>query len=169
MSSPNDFLAQMGIDPNEVDEFDDRQRKGGPLDRRVCICGHAINKHKKPAEPKDIPWKSGPTDGYLCKPNGGMSCACRAPLPVLLVSDTRTFLRRTEGGGALHALIRGLRNMPEKATAEWLIERTCARCDATGDEYQIYPVPLTKTGKLVFDGASEGYDRFLCQKCREEV
>lgn len=166
MNNPNDFLAQMGIDPNEVDEHDDRQRKAGPIDKRICLCGHGINKHKTPEGKVYI---NGPTDGYLCKPNGGMDCPCRAPEAVLLVSDSRTFLRRTQGGGALHALIRGLRNMPKGSTAEWLIDRVCAKCSATGDELEIYPVPLTKVGRQTFDGKSEGYDRFLCKTCREEV
>jgi hypothetical protein len=173
MNDPLDALAAMGITPDEVDARDTRQKKGGPLDRRICLCGHAINKHKihmTTENPKGIPWTEGevPPTGMLCRINA-MNCACREPIPVLKVSDARSFLRTTEGAGALHALTRGLRSLIKNATYEWLIELECVKCGVTGAENQIQPVPLTKLGKKTVDGRSQGYDRFLCQKCREDI
>jgi hypothetical protein len=173
MNDPLEALAAMGITSSEVDSRDNRQKKGGPLDRRICMCGHAINKHKihiTPENPKGIPWTEGPvpTTGMLCRINA-MNCACREPIPVLKVSDARSFLRTTEGSGALHALTRGLRNLIKNATYEWLIDLECVKCGSVGAENQIQPVPLTKLGKKTFDGKSQGYDRFLCLKCREEL
>jgi hypothetical protein len=173
MSNPLDDLAAMGITSADVDARDTRQKKGGPLDRRICMCGHPINRHKihmTQENPKGIPWTEGPvpSTGMLCRINA-MDCSCKEPMPVLKVTDARSFLRTTEGAGATHALIRGLRSLMPNATYEWLIEIVCKRCGATGAEDQIQPVPLTKLHRKTVDGRSHGYDRFLCIKCREEV
>jgi hypothetical protein len=173
MTNPLDDLAAMGITPEEVDARDTRQKNGGPRDRRICMCGHAINKHKihmTPENPKGIPWTEGPVppSGMLCKINA-MTCSCREPIPVLEVTDARSFLRTTEGPGPAHALIRGLRSLMPNATYKWLIDIACKRCGATGAEDQIQPVPLTKLHRKTVDGRSHGYDRFLCMKCREEI
>ena len=173
MSNPLDDLAAMGITAADVDARDTRQKKGGPIDRRICLCGHAINKHKihmTPENPKGIPWVEGPVPptGMLCRINA-MNCSCKEPMPVLKVTDARSFLRTTEGAGATHALIRGLRSLMPNATYEWLIDLECAKCGAAGSENQIQPVPLTKLGKKTPDGKSQGHDRFLCLKCREEI
>lgn len=173
MSNPLDDLAAMGISVAEVDARDTRQKKGGPKDRRICMCGHPINRHKihmTQENPKGIPWVEGeiPITGMLCRINA-MNCSCKEPMPVLKVTDARSFLRTTEGAGPAHALIRGIKDLMPNATYEWLIDIECKKCGVSGAEEQIQPVPLTKLRKRTVDGRSHGYDRFLCLKCREEV
>jgi hypothetical protein len=123
-----------------------------------------------PENPKGVPWTEGPvpSTGMLCRINA-MNCSCKEPIPVLKVTDARSFLRTTEGAGATHALIRGIRDIMPNATYEWLIDIKCQRCGVVGPEHQIQPVPLTKLQKRTTDGKSQGYDRFLCLTCREEV
>ena len=173
MNDPLDDLAAMGITLADVDARDTRQKRGGPIDRRICLCGHPINRHKihmTPENPKGVPWTEGPvpSTGMLCRINA-MNCSCKEPIPVLKVTDARSFLRTTEGAGATHALIRGIRDIMPNATYEWLIDIKCQRCGVIGPEHQIQPVPLTKLQKRTTDGKSQGYDRFLCLTCREEV
>jgi hypothetical protein len=173
MNDPLDDLAAMGITLADVDARDTRQKRGGPIDRRICLCGHPINRHKihmTPENPKGVPWTEGPvpSTGMLCRINA-MNCSCKEPIPVLKVTDARSFLRTTEGAGATHALIRGIRDIMPNATYEWLIDIKCQRCGVVGPEHQIQPVPLTKLQKRTTDGKSQGYDRFLCLTCREEV
>ncbi len=173
MNDPLDDLAAMGITLADVDARDTRQKRGGPIDRRICMCGHPINRHKihmTPENPKGVPWTEGPvpSTGMLCRINA-MNCSCKEPIPVLKVTDARSFLRTTEGAGATHALIRGIRDIMPNATYEWLIDIKCQRCGVVGPEHQIQPVPLTKLQKRTTDGKSQGYDRFLCLTCREEV
>ena len=173
MSNPLDDLEAMGITSADVDARDTRQKKGGPIDRRICMCGHPINRHKihmTPENPKGVPWTEGPvpSTGMLCRINA-MNCSCKEPIPVLKVTDARSFLRTTEGSGPAHALIRGIRDIMPKATYEWLIDIKCQRCGVMGAEHKIQPVPLTKLQKRTLDGKSQGYDRFLCLNCREDV
>jgi len=173
MSNSLDDLEAMGITSADVDARDTRQKKGGPIDRRICMCGHPINRHKihmTPENPKGVPWTEGPvpSTGMLCRINA-MNCSCKEPIPVLKVTDARSFLRTTEGAGAAHALIRGIRDIMPKATYEWLIDIKCQKCGVIGAEHKIQPVPLTKLQKKTLDGKSQGYDRFLCLNCREDV
>jgi hypothetical protein len=173
MSNSLDDLEAMGITSADVDARDTRQKRGGPIDRRICMCGHPINRHKihmTPENPKGVPWTEGPvpSTGMLCRINA-MNCSCKEPIPVLKVTDARSFLRTTEGAGAAHALIRGIRDIMPKATYEWLIDIKCQRCGVIGAEHKIQPVPLTKLQKKTLDGKSQGYDRFLCLNCREDV
>lgn len=102
MTNALDMLAQLGVTAADVDAHEDRQKNSGPTDRRICLCGHPINRHKigmTTENPKGVPWKEGPVAAgeMVCKPNG-LTCGCRNPDPVLLVSDSRTFLRVTSGG-----------------------------------------------------------------------
>ena len=175
MTDAKEFFSKLGVTAEEVDKKEDRQKRRGPVDRRICLCGHGTNKHRNPEiEDED---RNRYIDGvvaertYGCYPNAKVMCPCRLPQPVIRVSDSRWFLRKTTGGGASHALIRGIRSLMEieGATVEWLVEPTCNKCGTKDLEKSILPVPLTKAGRLTHDGLSEGYDRFLCEECRMEV
>lgn len=126
-----------------------RRRSG---DRRICVCGHPAGRHTQ---------VQGIT---LCKPTR-MECPCKNLRAVLRAEDTRNFLRKTEGSGALHALGRGLKAAHEAGkTVEWLVEAKCDRCLTPG---QVSPVAVTQRGIVV--QAATGFDALLCRKCREEV
>ena len=160
----DEMFSSMGVDPTEV--VDDRQEQS-VTDKRICICGHGASKHK---DLDDNKYKNDFGSGvWMCKPNA-MDCLCKVPYPVMEVSNTRYFLRRTTGAGKLHALLKGMSALAAKGgTAKWLIELTCAKCKVTGEDKGITPVPLNKLGRQTFDGLSEGNDTFLCIECRKDI
>lgn len=176
MTDAKEFFKQLGISSEVMDNAkDDRQKSRGPTDRRICLCGHGTNKHQDPTIGDDQRnrYVDGPVAerAYICYPNANVVCPCKLPTPVIVVSDSRWFLRKTTGGGHLHALIKGIISLQkiDKATVDWLIVPTCARCGESGIDKNILPVPLTKEFRLTHDGKSDGYDRFLCEECRKEV
>ena len=151
--SAQSALAALGIDLGEAVEMDKALQQRAPRDTRICVCGHGISKHTDEA------------GRVLCKPSA-MDCPCKHIRPVIDVDDTRYFLRNTQGGGAMHALSRGLSALAMAGkNATWLIELKCDRC-GTVDEI-VTPVPVTHEGRArTYD---TGYHGLLCQSCREEV
>lgn len=154
MSSASDALAAMGMNTDEVLEVDSVLRtRPAKRDGRICICGHGVMKHTEIA-------------GVVnCKPSK-MDCPCKKVRPVIDAEDTRPFLRKTQGGGPMHALTRGLAALAESGKdAEWIIDLVCDRCGV--ESSSLIPVPVTKDGRLVLEPT--GYDKLLCQSCRESV
>jgi len=119
-------------------------------DGRICICGHPMKRHTE--------------YGGLstCSPSR-LVCPCKKGKPVLEVSDTRVFLRKTRGSGTAHALTQGILACKGKHEVKWLVEQRCDRCKSEG---KVSPVPVTQQG-IIKDEAT-GYDVLLCQRCREE-
>lgn len=149
-------LAALGVSLEEVLEADSELRtRPAKRDGRICICGHSMTKHK--------------FDKYLgtteCKPSR-MHCPCKESRPVLEAEDTRPFLRRTQGAGAMHALSRGLAALVASGkTAEWTIDMKCDRCGQESNE--LIPVPVTKNGVASIEPT--GIDKLICPSCREEI
>ena len=153
-NASRDALAALGLTVEEVQEVDGtlRQQKFG-TDRRVCLCGHGAPKHTEAA------------GRSMCKPSR-YACPCKNLRPVLEAEDVRPFLCRTVGGGAMHALVRGISSLAVRGkNSHWIIELKCDRCQGT-DEV-VVPVPVTEHGKATT--YATGYDALLCQTCREEV
>lgn len=152
-----DALLRMGITPEDVDRADielaERRKAAQAVTRHVCACGHGIARHTV-------------VHGIvMCKP-ARMECPCKKARPVLVVQDTRLFIRKTEGGGAEHALSRGIREALTKGkSVEWLVDPICDRCGS--DKGPIVPVPVTQSGIAV--SRATGYDALLCPDCRVEV
>lgn len=152
-----DALLKMGLTPEDVDRADielaERRKANAAIDRHVCACGHAMSRHTI-------------ANGIvMCKP-ARMECLCKRARPVLVVQDTRLFIRKTEGGGAEHALTRGIReSLTKNKSVEWLIDLVCDRCGKEADS--VVPVPVTQNGTAV--SRATGYDALLCPDCRVEV
>jgi hypothetical protein len=89
-------------------------------------------------------------------------------IPVLEVSNTKYFLKKTTGSGELHALTRGIRALSkvENSTIKWLVERTCLLCGCTTEQDRIIPAVFNSDKTLKQTEGSIGYDDFVCQKCR---
>ena len=173
MSNPAlEALAAMGIEPETIDTHDISTVNRLGVDRRVCMCGHALDRHKAEATlgwDKPIPilkWNN-PNDPFKCTPNA-QSCSCRRLIPVLEVSNTKYFLKKTNGSGELHALTRGLRALAkvQNHIMKWLVEPTCVVCEATGATDRIVPACFNKDKTIRTEEGSIGYDDFICQKCR---
>jgi len=147
-------LEAMGMNMDEVLEMDSVLRtRPAKRDGRICICGHGVMKHTE-------------LGGMVnCKPSK-MDCPCKKIRPVLDAEDTRPFLRKTQGGGPMHALSRGLASLLSTGKeAEWIIDLKCDRCGKESDT--LIPVPVTQSGVAVTEPT--GFDALLCQNCREEV
>ena len=154
-NSSLDVLASMGITIEDIDQADAEliEKKKHAIDRQVCACGHAMSRHTI-------------VHGITyCKP-ARMECPCKKPRAVIETSDTRLFIRKTDGAGPAHALIRGLRAAIEKnKETRWCVEHVCDRCGK--DHPNIVPVPVTQGGHAV--SYATGYDALLCPNCRLDV
>jgi hypothetical protein len=169
-----DALTAMGIDVELVDIYDAKKHNRS-IDRRICICGHPVTRHKtwqrdeflKKDVLVPILEAENPQAKFQCQPNA-LLCDCKKCIPVLKVSNTKYFLKKTDGASESHALVRGLRGLinSEIPEMEWLVERVCCLCQAVGDD--IVPAPFTEEGALKRSKGSEGYDNFVCQSCRSE-
>jgi hypothetical protein len=171
MSNPAlDALAAMGVDVQKIDILDNSKSNNRSVDRRICICGHSVDRHKDPNTPypyTPILKTSNPDGAFICQPNA-MTCNCKKVIPVLLVSNPKYFLKKTEGHGELHALTRGIRGLAkvEGHTMEWLIDPQCRLCGSSGAGERIVPASFTVSGELKRSQGSDGYDAFICEKCR---
>jgi hypothetical protein len=157
MESADSVLTAMGIDPEAARAVDRAQRRGRRVrDNRVCICGHGMSRHS------DV---NGAT---FCKPSA-LTCECKAARPVLEADDTRYFLRRTNGPGTAHALVRGIAASGERGVrVRWIEQPTCDRCGSA--EGGILPAPVMRAGgRINPSGDSTGYDKFLCPTCIGEL
>ena len=155
--SAEEALAMIGLTADDVDEADvalaEQRKINASINRHVCACGHAMSRHTV-------------VHGIvMCKP-ARMECPCKRSRPVLLAQDTRLFIRKTEGGGAAHALSRGIReSMAKGKSVEWLIDLVCDRCGR--DTVSVTPVPVSQQGTA--RPYATGYDALLCSDCRVEV
>jgi len=153
MTDASEALKALGIDVNEAIETDKALLVRKIRDSRICLCGHSKNRHT------DIQGRT------FCKPTK-MDCPCKKQRYVLEAEDTRMFLRKTVGGGAMHALVRGLTaSIQAGKKATWIIELVCDRCGSV-DEI-VTPVPVTQHG--VISSEATGYDALVCATCRESV
>jgi hypothetical protein len=149
MSDVFDFL---GVDENEAEEYLKEIENGKHIqDRRVCICGHPMVRHKLEV---DLGY-------FVCSPNAA-GCLCRTPRAVLETGDLRKFLRSTKGMGSSHALTQGML-AAKKADVEmnWIEQPSCDKCGASG--VKVIPAPVSPNGQIL-DKASR-LNVFLCQDC----
>lgn len=154
MTSARDALEAMGMNVDEVMEVDSVLRTRPPQrDGRICLCGHGISKHQS---------FSG---RVVCKPSK-MDCPCKKIRAVIDAEDSRPFLRRTQGGGPMHALSRGLAALAASGKdAQWIIDLECDKCHEYSDN--LVPVPVTANGFAAEEAT--GYDALLCPSCREQI
>ena len=154
-SSAESALEALGISLEEATEVDKVFRQTRGNNRNVCICGHGETKHYFEA------------GRWFCKP-ARLECKCRHLKTVLEAEDVRPFICKTTGGGKLHALSRGiaalaLMDPPKKIT--WTVDLYCDRCKNT--DSVVTPVPVTEYGTPTT--YPTGFDKFLCQSCRESI
>lgn len=148
-----DGLKMLGLSEKDMEALEQDLAGRPRRDNRVCICGHPVSRHT--------------VAGALtiCKPTK-MDCPCKKCRPVVKVSDLRTFLRKTEGSGGLHALSRGMYALSQKdGKISWLIDLQCDRCGEKTED--LTPAAVTQRGTSALHAT--GFDALLCGKCREEV
>lgn len=125
-------------------------------EQRICVCGHPVTRHEETGE------------GTLCLPTR-MTCHCKELRPVIDVSDTRAFLRKTKSL-AEHALTRGIKALVDKGkTWRWLDgEPHCYVCGA--HEVPVWPILVntrTDTPIMVVTDSTAGprQDILCCAPC----
>ena len=154
------MLDAMGLTLEDVMRAEDIIRvKPTHRDGRVCICGHAISKHTFAV-------------GIVsCKPSR-LNCPCKTIKPVIDVSDTRYFLRKTEGSGPLHALSRGMAALEAaNGSGSWLIGVECQNpnCAKTPNS-RVVPVPVDgRVSPPRVATSATGYDLLLCTTCTDSM
>ncbi len=149
-----DPLAAMGISLEDALAADKKityKTRKGVRDRRICICGHPVARHAEYA-------------GILtCKPTA-MRCPCKKVHTVLEADDIRTFLRKTEGSGMMHALTRGIAaSVSSGKKVEWIVPLKCDRCGES-EGRKVMPSVVTQGGQMTNNAT--GYDVLLCDICR---
>ena len=155
MTSAKDALAALGIDPTEAIAIEMSRTKKPVRDNRVCICGHAVARHK-------VDEYSGLME---CKPSR-LHCPCTNVRPVLEVEDTRLFLRGTSGPKNEHALVRGMTALAMSGKeAKWIEPPKCDRCDTA--QGPIVPVPISKSNKVAYEATP--LNAMLCETCLEDI
>jgi hypothetical protein len=146
--SPMDLL---GINSESVMRFIS-ERDRYDQSKHVCICGHAINKHKELG------------GGRLMCITGRHYCPCVAKQPVLYSNDTRYFMRKTYGLGSKHALSTGLQRLKQVGkAAHWLEAPACWNDSCTSGNPLIFPVPMDKHSLIVNEPGC--LNAFLCETC----
>jgi hypothetical protein len=158
MTNARDALAMLGINAEEAVEVDQNLTRKPNSDKRICLCGHAINKHLVDS-------------GIITCTPSKLYCPCKNLRPVVLVEDTRLFLRKTNGPGAEHAFTRGLAaSFSADKNVEWLETPKCDKCgiEATpAGDVRISPAAVTEFKTLSYEAT--GYDALLCDNCLEEM
>lgn len=142
-----------------LDEVD-ATRGASARDKRVCICGHSAGAHAEFS--RDNARRREAEVGYAtCKPSR-QNCPCKKFVPVLVASNVRKFMRKTVGGGKLHALGLGvIESISAGCEIEWLdAGKICWKCGTTEG---VRPVALEVNGIQV-DRPSE-HNAILCVEC----
>lgn len=156
-------MDEFDLDLDEVSEVNTiYQADPRSKDRRICICGHAMSRHHFNEY----------QNKHFCKP-GQLACPCYTPRAVLEVPNTRYFMRKSLGSGAMHALSRGVAASIEALGQEewdsrrkWLVE---AKCDGCQKETKYYPARVKANGEPLPNGEDvpgQGANAFLCEVCR---
>lgn len=145
------FFDGLGVSEASVARFlDDRDRYD--TSKHVCICGHAVNKHKVFYE-----------DRVSCH-TARHYCPCREVLPVFYANDTRYFMRKTFGPGSKHALSTGLKRLLEVGkSGHWLGVPQCWNPDCQNRHVVVYPVAIGKQNAISREPAA--INVFLCETC----
>lgn len=155
MTSAKEALELLGINVDEAIATDKKRTETKPRDSRICLCGHAVNKHSLDA------------GEVQCVPSRYW-CPCKKLRPVIEVDDTRLFLRKTNGPNKEHALIRGIAaSVVAEKNVKWIAEVTCDICHKGTHDAKIMPVPVTEFKTVAYEAT--GFDALLCEGCLEKI
>lgn len=123
------ILRDLGLDPEEAVQIDNRLSSRSQRNPFICLCGHPEARHSVIGE--------GTT---FCKPSRH-ECHCEGIQRVLSVSDTRVFVRKSNGYGKDHALTRGIAAaVKKKIDVEWVDELSCSYCHVPREDSLLTPL-----------------------------
>lgn len=147
----------------------------------ICTCGHPSKYHYESE-----------VDYCLV---GRQSCRCNKFIPILKVSDTRYFMRKSQGNGNLHALPLGIAAAtlasknpePEETdaakptrqktplTMKWNSDICCMKCMKV--DVGLSPTMVSLQGQIIYDPeliykdqpGVKIFNLMLCDDCIDEV
>lgn len=155
MSSAEDALAMLGMTAEDAVIADEKLTRKPSRDKRICLCGHAVNKHATD------------TGEVKCVP-ARYWCPCKIIRPVIEVEDTRLFLRKTNGPNLEHALVRGMAaSYAQKKSVKWIEDVHCDICKKPASEVRIGPTAVTEYKQASLQAT--GYDSLLCEDCLDRI
>lgn len=147
MANPFDVLSVSEEEAAEVLRDVESNPRG--RDSGICICGHPRSKHV------------GTNIGTVCSP-AKHYCPCKKVRVVAEAPNLRLFLYKTTGGGASHALVKGLKKSIDSGLeVEWIGGSICDHCQR---ERKVSVVPVSQRGVEMSEPT--GYDVLLCDECR---
>lgn len=170
----SDIFNSLNFSEEDAEAVLDEVAAEQSLNGQICACGHPIKKHKY----------SRPLGITQCT-SGKQLCSCAFVNPVLRVSNSRFFMRKSMGHGPRHALTLGILSVvkenrlrdefipvdkqkkPEQITMEWITDPLpCEKCKST--ENKLSPILMT-TNRIRYDMDIEIGDRLvtalLCEEC----
>ena len=164
------LLQDMGLDASDAMQRDAELSSKRGRNPFICICGHPESRHTVIGE------------SVYCRPSK-LECHCPVIQRVVRASDTRVFVRKTNGYGREHALTRGLAAAAKKQIeVDWVPGLECASCRTPRTTAPLQPLmvefeQLTRQPSLVrdrntrkpYDFAVEGQDYLLCPRCLDDL
>lgn len=160
-------LALIGLTPEGVEEFSENQKNRGKRDSRVCVCGHAAGAHFA-RDLSQTPIDSLGEGEASCQA-GKVPCECATFKWVLTMQDVRSFIQKTVGPGADHALSKGLASSAKRGFfPTWREGIVCFYCKRPSDEVGVlYPVAYNERGGEAF--RSTPINMMNCSDCRAQI
>ena len=152
MEQNNDPMGAFDLSEDEIRNTIERETiRARVRDGRICICGHPLTRHSTYA------------DVVACNPTK-MICDCKDIRVVVETSDTRWFLRKTEGSGASHALVKAMQTARDKgADVKWLVDPVCDKPNCGNRDIRPVIVMQEKNGKSIRNTI------LLCSECRSSL
>jgi hypothetical protein len=165
-----------------IEESEEVIEKGDADSGLICTCGHSGKYHNESE-----------VDYCLV---GRQACRCNEFIPVLKVSDTRHFMRKSQGNGNLHALSLGIasaRLVKAKTETEtnpqtgiktrtkkpvemkWNLDICCMKCMRS--DVGLSPTMVSLQGQIIYEPDVIYKDQLdvkifnlmLCDDCIDEI
>jgi hypothetical protein len=140
------FNVEQKILDEDFLEARSRKRSG---DRRVCICGHPMARHRS-------------ASGRIVCETARSFCLCVDAIPVIQVEDLRPFIFRTYGANRYHAFVKGVAVLRKKQRGlTWLITPQCFACKMSDTTLNV--APIGRAGYVMIPRGEQ--NALLCDKC----
>ena len=126
MNTPEELALELGFDLQELCSRDKELKAPRAIDRRICLCGHPVVRHRT-------------GEMTICIP-ARWQCHCRQVQSVMIVEDTRVFAKKSYGYGQDHALLRSLPELAKRGKkGKWLEGLSCMASGCEAEEERLTP------------------------------
>lgn len=159
-----DGIGLIGLTEEDVLLYAERRKTKGRRDQRVCVCGHGGNAHFA-LDHSETPVDTLPAGSVGCQV-GRVPCLCNEFTWVLTIDDIRSFIQKTDGPGADHALAKGLKSSAARGYhPKWREGICCMWCRRTPEESgALIPIAFNDRGGEA--RRSTPVNKLFCGDCR---